>query len=231
MTGPLDPQALSEIPIFRSLTTGELNRLTSVLRSKTFPADTNIINADQPGETVYVIRSGTVKVHADQPDGSNVILAILGPGEVIGEIGAFDRVGRSASVVTMEPCSLCWMDFAAFSEAVQVMPQLALNLLSVMARRLRLADAHIQALASLDVYGRVAHQLLTLAGEYGEKGSNGDILIPVRLTQGDLADFIGATRVRVNQVLNDYKDQGLLSIDGNYHFIINRWDALAQRVR
>ena len=90
---------------------------------------------------------------------------------------------------------------------------------------------HIQALASLDVYGRVAHQLLVLALEYGEKSSSGDILIPLRLTQGDLADFIGATRVRVNQALNDYKEQGLVSVDGNYHFIINNWNALEERVR
>ena len=231
MTGPLDSQTLSTIPIFQSLTPRELTRLSTLLRYKTFPSDTNIITVDQPGETLYVIRTGTVKVHVEQADGSNVILAILGPGEIVGEIGMFDRVGRSASVVTMEPCSLCWMDYAAFSEFVQIMPQLALNLLNVMARRLRLADAHIQALASLDVYGRVAHQLLVLALEYGEKSSSGDILIPLRLTQGDLADFIGATRVRVNQALNDYKDQGLVSVDGSYHFIINNWNALEERVR
>jgi CRP/FNR family cyclic AMP-dependent transcriptional regulator len=229
MTGPIDPQSLSRISVFANLTPAELARLSSLLRYKVFPADSNIITVEQPGEVVYIIRNGTVKIHVEQADGSDVILAILGAGEVVGEISIFDKVGRSANVVTMEECALCWMESAGFSECVRSMPQLALNLLNVLARRLRLADEQIQSLAALDVYGRVARQLLAFAEEYGEAQSDGSILIPLRLTQSDLADITGATRVRVNQVLVDYKERGYISVGVDHRFTIHDRDALARR--
>jgi CRP/FNR family cyclic AMP-dependent transcriptional regulator len=229
MTGPLDPESLSRISVFRDLTPAELARMSSLLRCKVFPADTGIITVEQPGEVVYIIRSGTVKIHVEQADGSDVILAILGAGEVVGEINMFDKIGRSANVVTMEECALCWMDSASFSECVRIMPQLALNLLSVLARRLRLADEQIQSLAALDVYGRVARQLLAFAEEYGEQQSDGGILIPLRLTQSDLADLTGATRVRVNQVLVDYRERGYISTRSDHRIIVHDREALARR--
>ena len=231
MTGPIDALSLSRISVFRDLTPAELGRLSSLMRCKIFPAESNIITVEQPGEVVYVVRSGTVKIHVEQADGSDVILAILGAGEVVGEVSIFDRVGRSANVVTMEESALCWMGSAGFSECVRTMPQLALNLLSVLARRLRLADAQIQSLAALDVYGRVARQLLAFAEEYGEQQSDGGTLIPLRLTQSDLADLTGATRVRVNQVLVDYKERGYISAGPDHRITIHNREALARRYR
>ena len=101
----------------------------------------------------------------------------------------------------------------------------------MLARRLRLADAQIQSLAALDVYGRVARQLLAFAQEYGEEQSDGSTLIPLRLTQSDLADLTGATRVRVNQVLVDYKERGYISAGPDHRFTIHNREALARRYR
>jgi CRP/FNR family cyclic AMP-dependent transcriptional regulator len=98
-----------------------------------------------------------------------------------------------------------------------------------MSRRLRLANVQMQALAGLGVDGRLARQLLAFANEYGEAADGGAVRIPIRLTQGDLAGLIGASRVRVNQVLGTYKLQGYVSADRNHRITIHDRDGLAQR--
>ena len=156
-------------------------------------------------------------------------LQYSGPGEVVGEMGAVEEQGRSASVVTLEQTNVIWLSRNLFRECLLSMPTMTYNLVRILSRRLRLADAHIQSLASLDVYGRVARQLLSFAQEYGEKTGEGDILIPIRLTQNDLADLVGASRVRVNQVLGHYKEKKYISTTPAHRFVVHDTEALLQR--
>jgi alkanesulfonate monooxygenase SsuD/methylene tetrahydromethanopterin reductase-like flavin-dependent oxidoreductase (luciferase family) len=107
-----------------------------------------------------------------------------------------DSAGRSANVVTLEETRVVWMDREAFQEALQTMPAISMNLVRILAARVRLANELIQALASLDVYGRVARQLLAFAERYGEPLPSGEVTIPIKLTQGDIADLVGASRKR-----------------------------------
>jgi CRP/FNR family cyclic AMP-dependent transcriptional regulator len=159
----------------------------------------------------------------------DVILGIRGRGEIVGEMSLVDRQGRSASVVTLEDCTLLWLDRPSFETCLQTMPPLSTNLVRLLARRLRLANAQIQALAALDLYGRVARQLLSLAEEYGEPSPSGGILIPLRLTQSDLAGLVGASRVRVNEVMVAYKRRKYLSVDASYRITVHNAAALARR--
>ena len=223
-----DPDPLVDLPLFQGLTTEQLSRVRPLLRHRTVPAGTNIITVEQPGELVYVILSGTAKIHVEQPDGRDVILAILGPGEVVGEMSVADRLARSATVKTLEDCRLLWMDHTRFRHCLQTIPEMTYNLVRILSRRLRLADAHIQSLAALDVYGRVARQILAFAQEYGQIAANGDIVVPLRLTQSDLADLVGASRVRVNQVLVDYRERGYISVDPNHHIAVHDRESLAR---
>jgi len=225
---PVDSAALSEMPLLRGLEAAQLATLHSLLRHRTVPAGRNVMTAEEPGEVVYFLASGTAKIHVEQADGKDVILAILGPGEVLGEMSAADALGRSASVTTLEECILFWMDRITFHRCLETMPGLTLNLVRVLSRRLRLADTHIQALVSLDVYGRVARQLLAFAAEYGQDTRDG-VVIPLRLTQSDLADLVGASRVRVNKVLVDYRERGYISEGGNHYLTIHDPEALAAR--
>jgi len=224
-----DPNLLRKIPLFQNLTAAELGRLSGLLRCNTFPAGTNITTMEQPGEVAYMILSGTVKIHIEEEDGSDVILAIVGSGEVIGEMSLVDSLGRSATAVTMEESCLYWMDRAAFWESLSSIPALTYNLVRIMSRRLRLANAQIQSLATLDVYGRVARQILAFAQEYGEATPDGGCRIPIRLTQSDLAGLVGASRVRINQVLVAYKRRKYIVVDQNYHITVLNRQALAQR--
>src|SRR5262245_11447731 len=98
----------------RTLPPDSLMQRGCLLSCKTLPAGVTLMTAEQVGVDVYFILSGTVKVHCEQEDGSDVIMAILGPGEIVGEMSVLGQTIRSASVVTIESCVMLWMDCAAF---------------------------------------------------------------------------------------------------------------------
>jgi CRP/FNR family transcriptional regulator, cyclic AMP receptor protein len=216
--------------LFRGMTPHELERLAPLLHERSFPAGASVLTAEQPGEAVYVVLRGSIKVHLLTSDGAEVILAVLGPGEVVGEMSLADSLGRSASVTTLEESIFVWIDRTIFRSGIEGSPVLARNLADILSRRMRLANAHLLSLAALDVPGRVASQMLSLSREYGKETTDG-VRIPIRLTQSDLAALVGASRVRVNQVLGYLRKRGLISIDSEGHFTVHDENALAQRAR
>lgn len=230
-TASVSSAALAEVPLFCDLSTEQLSKLGTLLHRKSFPAGTEIVTVEQPGELAYIVLSGSVKILIERPDGGDVILAVLGPGEVVGEMSLVDSLGRSATAVTLEYSTLLWMDRAAFWASLREMPTMTYNLVNILSRRLRLANLHAQSLAGLDVHGRVAGQLLAFAREYGKTAPNGDVIIPLRLTQSDLASLVGASRVRVNQALSFYKRRNYLSVSTNYSITLHDPAALARRCR
>jgi CRP/FNR family cyclic AMP-dependent transcriptional regulator len=225
------PRALETLPLFRGLKIEQLLWLSERLRYKTFPANAHIMTAETPGEVVYIILRGTVKIHIEQAGGGDVVLAILGRGDTVGEMSMMDSAGRSASVFTLEESVLLWMDRQCFQDALQHIPELALNLVRILCTRVRLSNELIQALATLDVYGRVARQLLAFADKYGESGANGEVRIPICLTQGDIADLVGASRKRVNQVMVTFKGMDLIAVDADGNVTVRQREALARYCR
>ena len=226
----IDASALAELSLFRGLPPERLKRLTEVLRKKTVPAGTNMITAEQPGEVVYVILEGTVKILIEQVDGREVILAFLGAGDTVGEMSLVDSAGRSANVMTMEKCTLLWMDRAAFQDLLKNSNEFAQNLVKLLASRLRMANEQIQSLSSLDVAGRLARQLLAFADRYGRDTGDGT-LVPLRLTQSDLAELVGASRERVNQVMVDFRSKGYVTVDSSHRVIVHSPSDLARLCR
>lgn len=218
-----------EIPLFRGLAPDELSRLCGLLRRKIFPANTVIMTVEQPGEVVYFILSGTVKVYLEQLDGSDVILSILGHSDIVGEMSLLDNTCRSASVVTLEETAALWMDYTAFRECLRNMPPLMGNLACVLSKRLRMANEQIQTLAGRDLEGRIARQILTFGERYGKAASNGDIFIPIRLTQSDIASLVGGSRETANRIIVSYKRRRYISVDQNHHITINNRTALVNR--
>ncbi|HCF99188.1 MAG TPA: hypothetical protein DEV93_01435 [Chloroflexi bacterium] len=211
MSPEVESTSLGALLLFQGLDEEQLDRIQGLVRRRRFPAGATLITTSDMATGVYVIVEGSVKVQVEQPEGRTVILALAGRGQIIGEMGVVEGVERSASIVTIEPCVVLWMQGGDFRECLETIPRFALNLIRILSSRLRLANAHIQALAALDVDGRVATQILAFADEYGHE-SNGTITIHLHVTQGDLADLIGASRVRVNQVLSKYRERGLISL-------------------
>ncbi len=222
---------LSIIPLFNGLDETQLAWIAQRAHRRLFPAGTGIITAEQPGEAVYIILVGTVKIHIEQTDGRDVVLAIIGAGDTLGEMSLLDSAGRSASAVTLEDSLMLWMDKTAFQQILNDFPPVALNLVRIMSSRVRLNNELIQALATLDVYGRVARQLLAFAEKYGESGEGDSTLIPVHLTQGEIADLVGASRKRVNQVMVFFREQEFISLNAAGKIVVLNREALAKYCR
>ncbi len=224
-----DLDVLAELPLFEGLNRDELASLNNDLHRKVFPTGTNVITVAQRGEVVYLLLEGTVKIYVDQIDGTEVILAFLGPSDTFGEMGLVGTAGRSASVLTLEKCHCLSMDRNAFHRCLKNMTTLSYNLVKLLSRRLRLANEQIQALSTLDVRGRVARQLLAFAQRYGETGTDDSVRIPLRLTQTDVASLVGASRERVNQVIVSFKENDFISVDSGHHFTVHNVQALIDR--
>jgi CRP/FNR family cyclic AMP-dependent transcriptional regulator len=220
-----DPRVLLDIPLFNNLSDEELETINQKLRKHNFPSGSNVITFETPGEVLYVILSGTVKIKVDQVDGKEVIIALLGSGEIVGELSVLDSDSRSADVLTQEDSTLLWMDRESFRELMKTNPTVTLNLLRILTRRVRLSTEQIQALGTLDVLGKVARQLLVFADQYGVKGAEG-VCIPMRLTQSDIAGLVGASRERVNQVFVNLRERDLIKVSGTYRITILNIDKL-----
>ena len=223
-----DPTSLAALPLFENLPLEQLARLNDILHATTVPAGTALMTVEQPSEVAYLILTGTVKVHVEQTNGMDVVLAIRGPGELVGEMSLVDSIGRSASVVTLEECSLLWIDRVAFQTCLQTIPAMTYNLARILTRRLRHASSQVQFLAARDVRGRVAWQLLSFAETYGQPVADGGIVIRLRLTQSDLAGMVGASRERVNKALRFYRQRGYLALNDGFQITILNQAALEQ---
>lgn len=223
---------LGQIPLFLNLPAEQLQRVAPLLHRRRLPAGAFLMMADDAGETAYLILSGTLKVFVEGADGSETILALRGAGEIVGEMSLLEggrrgTVSRSANVISLEPCILLSWDRRSFDACLDVMPALSRNLLAILARRLRFSSAQIQALATLDLSGRIARQLLAFADEYGERQEDGTTRIPLRLIQSDLAGFVGASRVRVNGVMVSFRKRGYIAVDPQHRITVLDAAALA----
>jgi CRP/FNR family transcriptional regulator, cyclic AMP receptor protein len=221
MTGVPDAKDLGKLELFRGLSAAELTQVNDLLGRTKFPTGAMILTADQPGEIAYIILDGTLKVSTIQSNGRELTLALLGPGEIVGELSLADRAARSADVTALEPSVLVWLDRGTFERLRRDIPGITENLLRLLARRLRLANAQLQAMATLDVHGRVARQLLALADVLGEEVADGSVRIPLRITQSDLAALVGATRVRVNEVLVGFTRRRNIVVDRQHRITIH----------
>lgn len=230
MVTNVDPQLICQAQIFHGLEFVHLQQVTRYLKLETYPARVNFINVGLPDDTVFFILRGTVKIHIQHPDGKDVILAILKSGDIVGELNVVDHEVRSATAITREESTLVWMERSAFEHCLETIPKLAINLVQVLGRRLRLANAQIRSLSVQDVFGRVARQILAFAQEYGETLETGDQKISLQLTQSEIAGLVGATRKSVNEVISFYKESGYIAEKSRYYIIHNK-DALARRCK
>ena len=154
---------------------------------------------------VYFVLTGSLKVLVSDEDGREVILTMIGQGELFGEIGVVDEEPRSATVIAVTAADLVTISMNDFRRILQENFEVALFLMRNLARRLRLADRKIESLALMDVYGRVARLLLDMAAEDG----NGRI-VRRKVSKQDIAKMIGASREMVSRVMKDLQNQCLI---------------------
>jgi len=213
---------LGSVSLFRGLGRDSLQRFAEVTREKRYPKGSVIVFADDPGDSLYLVRAGRVKVVLLGDDGREVILGVLGVGEHFGELSLIDDQPRSAHVIAMEDSLLLVLRREDFRRRVEASPAVAWALLAELSRRLRVADKKIGGLVLLDVPGRIARVLLENAPD---ETSN---LVQRRLTHQTIAQMIGASRETVSRTMRDFQEAGWISVEKRVIKLIDR-EALARR--
>ncbi len=205
-------QFLAGIPLFSTLDVEGMRDLAAVTRRHAFHQGEIIFHRDDPGNTLFVIKSGRVRIYISSPEGQEVALAVFGPGEAFGELALLDGQPRSASAVAIEPVETYCIQRSDFINVATKRPRIALQMLATLSQRLRQTDTMVEDLLFLDVHGRVAKKLLELAESNGTRSPEG-IRIEMKLTQTDLARMVGASRESVNKVMSYLLDKEYVSVE------------------
>jgi len=198
---------LDKIPLFSDLDATELELLSTRMVTRQYPRNTIIINEGDHSDSLYVIRSGSVKVFLGNAEGKEVILNVQKTGEYFGELALIDSGPRSASVMTQEKSTLSLISKSDFEEFLRQHPAATVKIMRGLVKRLRALTDNVRSLALMDVYGRVARLLLKLSQPEGDVR-----VIREVLTQQDIADRVGASREMVSRILKDLREGGYIDI-------------------
>jgi len=190
----IDLSTLRRIPLFKDFNDDQLSQVLATVSERRFPKHQFVVREGEPGDTFFVIASGSVAVCRISPDGRETILSILKEGDFFGEMSMFDSSLRS--------------DFLGL---IDRNPQIGRLLVIELSERLRAANALIAATTSQDIRARLAALLLNLAEQFGEPAESGT-RITLRLTNQEMANMIGTTRETVNRTLNRFWDERLIDM-------------------
>ncbi len=199
---------INNITLFNGLPEADLNAIASHAVTRSYAKNTVIINEGDESDSLFLINTGRVKVYLADEEGKEVIINTLGPGDYFGELALIDEAPRSASVMTIEDAKLSIVSKRDFEGCLARYPEIALRVIKGLTKRLRHLTENVKSLALMDVYGRVARTLLSMAVE-----ENGKMVVQQRLTQRDIAAMIGASREMVSRILKDLTVGGYISVD------------------
>jgi len=204
---------LERVPFLAALSAQDLDWLTERLRRRKYSRGDIIFQKDDPGQSLFIIEAGSVRIYMPGTQGADLTLAVIGEGEFFGDLSLLDGRPRSASAMAASDSTLLSLERTDFTSLMRSRPDAALSILAVIARRLRDTDQTASDLAFLDVSGRLARKLLDLAETTGVRRDDG-VLLQVGLTQEDLANMIGVTRESVNRNLSVFRRLGLIGREG-----------------
>ena len=219
---------LKQVSFFEELAEEDIEALMAAAKRRTFRSGEVIFHRDDPGQVLYMITEGKVKICINSPDGQEISLAVLGKGEYFGEFALLDGLPRSADAVALERVECYTLQRSDFQNAIMKNPKIAIQILEALTKRLRQTDNMVEDLIFLDVYGRVAKKLLELGDAHGVKTENGT-RIDVRLTQQELASMVGASRESVNKVLGYFTEKNYISTD-KHRITLHRITDLKRRI-
>ncbi|MHB0972522.1 MAG: Crp/Fnr family transcriptional regulator [Thermoanaerobaculia bacterium] len=199
--------------LFAGLDDRELEAVAAVAKPRRYARDEVVFHAEESGDVFFLIQSGRVKVTMISPEGKEIILSILGPGEFFGEMALLDDEPRSASIVAMENLELLTIWRSDFLQLLSENFAITQKVLATLSRRLRNASNRIESLATMDVYGRLARYFLDLAREQGKDLDSGYVSV-TRPTHQSIANMIGTSRETVSRLIHDLMEQNLLLTEG-----------------
>lgn len=214
-------RALRAVPFFARMDQEEAAELAGRLVLRRFGQGQVIFHHGDPGGLLYIISKGKVKITFSTPDGQEATLAILGAGDFFGELALLDDSPRSASAAALETTDTLTLHREDFRRYLDSNPDFALHVLQSMARNIRRLNSQLSDIFFLDLPGRLARTLLRLADQHGKPVEDGT-LIELSLTQTDLAEMTGATRVSINKALGRFRRAGWVKTKGRRVTIMDR---------
>jgi CRP/FNR family transcriptional regulator, cyclic AMP receptor protein len=220
-----DPAKLVQsIPLFATLEPEARALIARLIRVRRYSARQALFWEGEAGGALFVALSGYLKAVTSGAEGKEVLLNVMGPGEVIGELSVLDGQPRSASVIALESCQLATIEREPLLSVMRASPNLAIALVEVLAQRLRTLSKRHENISSMDISSRLADVILTLAEKHGER-ADGGVRLPMRLSQQDLGAMVGATRESVNKQLRHWIQDGILKQESG-RVIITNFEAL-----
>jgi len=207
---------LAQCSLFRGMSPDERNVLVARAHLRRLDAGETIFLMDSPGDSMMAILEGNVRISVPSPEGKEIVLAILHPGEVFGEIALLDGKGRTADARAMSRCNVAVLDRRDVVAFFERHPNAWPKLVEVLCDRLRRTDQHLAEMALLEIPLRLAKTLLRLLVE-GNAASQ-----KIALSQRELGNMVGASRESVNKCLNEWQRRGIVTIEDNFITIANR---------
>lgn len=220
---------LAKSGLFQGLDPASIEAAAKEFEYLDVPRGKIVFHEGEPGDSLYIVLDGKVKLGRKSPDGRENVVAILGPSDQFGELSVFDPGPRMSTATAVTDARLAKMTKPALRTWIATRPEIAERLLHVIARRLRRTEHMLGDLIFTDVPGRVAKALLQLATRFGTV-EGGHLRVTHDLTQEELAQYVGASRETVNKALADFAGRGWLRLEGKSVVILDR-ERLARRAR
>lgn len=203
---------LAEHFLLKHLPAEDLARLEAFARSRSFKARQPVFMKGDPASGMMAVVKGRVRISSYSADGREVVLNVISPGEVFGEIALIDGGERTADAVAMEDTELLVLERRDFLPFLERNPELCIKLLKVMCHRLRRTSEQLEDFSFLDLRTRLAKRLLDLADAHGEEDGEGGLHISLGLSQRVLGAMMGTSREAVNKQLRAWQDEGILTL-------------------
>jgi len=216
----IDGSILDSSALFSGLERVTLDRLARYSRLISLETNQLLFEKDDPSDGCYAILEGILKVSVTS-DGQEVLLAMLGAGDVIGEMGLIDAQPRSATATALKPCTLAFLASRDFKHAADANPVIYMHMLEILSARLRTSNETATMQLLLPLRGRLARVLLRLAEGFGEPLEGGRVLIRQKFTQAELARMTGSSRENVNRQIKKWRREGLVSRISSYYCLEN----------
>jgi CRP-like cAMP-binding protein len=205
-------ELIRAVPLLAGLDLRVAEALISMMSIRRLERGDVLFREQERGDRFYIILSGKLKLGRAAVDGRENLLALLGPGEMVGELTVFDPGPRNATAVAVSDCEVAALAHSDLVAWIDENPQVSMTLLAALARRLRRTDDSLSSMVFTDVPGRVAKALLDLAKRFG-KTCGSELHVAHDLTQEELAQLVGASRETVNKALADFTGRGWIRLE------------------
>ncbi|MCZ6679603.1 MAG: Crp/Fnr family transcriptional regulator [Candidatus Poribacteria bacterium] len=213
---------LKHINLFRDLTEADIRVLDRISYMKDYHRREQVYGQTDPGDVVYLLKEGRVKIYKLSPDGKELTLAILEPGEIFGEMALIDEGPRHTIAETLDDSLLCIIRRRDFELMLKKKPDLAMRVTKLIGIRRREIENQLENLVFRSAPSRLALLLMSLAEKHGVRDSRG-IILNMKLSQQELANLIGTARETTSALLNEFKRLSIIDIQHRRIKILDQW--------